>query len=198
MPGSTDGSDRKVARRAAGSFFLAAAATALVLTGCAMRYIPNTDVEDTEENRTVITFCERYRHAVELKDVGELLKLASNEYYEDGGNIDASDDLDYSGLRDYLTTRFIDAQAIRYEMRYRRILREPLDAKDNGNANGDGDGNGNGGAEPRELIYVDYTYSASYRIPAAKGGDEWRRRVDDNRLEILRYSDNTFRIVAGM
>ena len=103
MPGSTEGFDRNVARRSTRSLFLAAAASALLLTGCATRYIPNTDVEDTEENRTVVTFCERYRHAVELKDVGELLKLASNEYYEDGGNIDASDDLDYSGLRDYLT-----------------------------------------------------------------------------------------------
>ncbi len=174
-------------------FLLAAAAAGALLAGCATRYIPNTDVEDTEENRSIVTFCERYRHAVELKDVGELLKLASNEYYEDGGNIDASDDLDYSGLRDYLTTRFVDAQAIRYEIRYRRILRQPLDAKENG------DGNGNGGsAEPRELIYVDYTYSASYRIPGMKGGDEWRRKVEDNRLEILRYPDNTFRIVAGM
>lgn len=195
MPVSTEGFDRNAARRSPRLLFLAVAATAL-LNGCATRYIPNTDVEDTEENRTVVTFVERYRHAVELKDVGELLKLASNEYYEDGGNIDASDDLDYNGLRDYLTTRFIDAQAIRYEIRYRRILRQPLEAKANGNGNGDG--NGDGGAEPRELIYVDYTYSASYRIPAAKGGDEWRRRVDDNRLEILRYSDNTFRIVAGM
>lgn len=192
MPGSTEGFDRNVTRRSVRSLFLAAATGALLLVGCATRYIPNTDVEDTEDNRTVITFVERYRHAVELKDVGELLKLASNEYYEDGGNIDASDDLDYSGLRDYLTTRFIDAQAIRYEIRYRRILRQPLEAKENGN--GDGDGS----AEPRELIYVDYTYSASYRIPSSKGGDEWRRRVDDNRLEILRYPDNTFRIVAGM
>lgn len=189
--------------------FLFAAAAAL-LSGCATRYIPNTDVEDTDDNRNVVTFCEKYRHAVELKDIGELLKLASNEYYEDGGNIDASDDLDYTGLRDYLTTRFVDAQAIRYEIRYRRILHQALPAKEGGE-NGNGNGHeeaatgANGaatasdsGAEPREIIYVDYTYSASYRIPSSKGGDEWRRRVDDNRLEILRYSDNTFRIVAGM
>jgi hypothetical protein len=184
--------------RSSRSLFLVAAAAAALLTGCATRYIPNTDVEDTEDNRSIVTFCEKYRHAVELKDVGELLKLASNEYYEDGGNIDASDDLDYAGLRDYLTNRFVDAQAIRYEIRYRRILHEPLEAKDSGNGNGNGNDDGSGGATPREIIYVDYTYSASYRIPSVKGGDEWRRRVEDNRLEILRYADNTFRIVAGM
>ena len=196
MPLSTEGFDRNVMHRSTRSLFLVAAAAAALLTGCATRYIPNTDVEDTEDNRSIVTFCEKYRHAVELKDVGELLKLASNEYYEDGGNIDASDDLDYAGLRDYLTNRFVDAQAIRYEIRYRRILHEALEAKDSGGANGSDDGNG--GTTAREIIYVDYTYSASYRIPSVKGGDEWRRRVEDNRLEILRYSDNTFRIVAGM
>ncbi len=170
----------------------------LMLSGCATRYIPNTDVEDTEDNRSVVTFCERYRHAVELKEVGELMKLASNEYYEDGGNIDASDDLDYAGLKEYLKTRFVDAQAIRYEIRYRRILHQTLSSKGNeAGENGEKKPNDPAG-EPKELIFVDYTYSASYRIPAAKGGDEWHRRVDDNRLEILKYDDNTFRIVAGM
>lgn len=170
------------------------AAASALLSGCAMHYIPNTDVEDTDDNRKVISFCEKYRHAVELKDVGELIQLASPDYYEDGGNVDASDDLDYAGLRDYLSGKFTDARAIRYEMRYRRVLRQEVPRE-----TGSGQpAKNNGAAEPLELIYVDYTYSASYRIPAAKGGDEWRRRVEDNRLEIVRYPDNQYRIVAGM
>src|SRR5262245_48953989 len=108
--------------RSARLLWLVLVAASALLAGCAMRYIPNTDVEDTDENRKVITFCERYRHAVELKDVAELLKLAANDYYEDGGNVDASDDLDYTGLKEYLTSRFEDARAIRYEIRYRRVL----------------------------------------------------------------------------
>lgn len=169
------------------------AATAL-LTGCATRYIPNTDVEDTDDNRKVITFCEKYRHAVELKDVGELIKLASPDYYEDGGNVDASDDLDYAGLRDYLSGKFTDARAIRYEIRYRRVLRQDFPQEKGPEA----PPKGTAGEDPLELIYVDFTYSASYRIPAAKGGDEWRRRVEDNRLEIVRYPNDQFRIIAGM
>ena len=47
-----------------------------------------------------------------------------------------------------------------------------------------------------ELIYVDYTFSASYRIPGSKG-DEWRRKVDDNRLELVPFQDG-YRILAGM
>jgi hypothetical protein len=142
------------------------------LSGCATHYIPNTDVEDNEENRKLVSFCELYRHAVESKDVATLLKLAAPSYYEDGGNADPTDDIDYAGLKAYLTTKFQDATAIRYEMRYRRIAKE------------------------KDLIYIDYTYSASYRIPGPKG-DEWRRKVEDNRLELVPYQDE-FRIVAGM
>ena len=148
------------------------ALSSAALTGCSTHYIPNTDVEDTDENREVVRFCEQYRKALERKDIGTLLALASPRYYEDGGNVDPSDDLDYEGLRDWLEGRFQDTKAIRYEIRYRRILRH------------------------NDLIFIDYTYSASYRIPGPKG-DEWRRKVEDNRLELVPFQDE-FRIVAGM
>jgi hypothetical protein len=155
------------------SFLLCAClAFAAPLAGCATHYIPNTDVEDTDENRKLIAFCERYRHAVENKDVAALLKMAAPNYYEDGGNVDPTDDLDYAGLKNYLTSKFQDASAIRYEIRYRRV------------------------AKQRDLVFVEYTYSASYRIPGTKG-DEWRHRVEDNRLELVPYQDE-YRIVAGM
>jgi len=147
-------------------------ALATPLAGCATHYIPNTDVEDNDENRRLIAFCERYRHAVENRDIAALLKLAAPNYYEDGGNIDPTDDLDYAGLRAYLQGKFQDASAIRYEIRYRRIQKD------------------------RTLIFIEYTYSASYRIPGIKG-EEWRHRVEDNRLELVPYQDE-FRIVAGM
>jgi hypothetical protein len=141
--------------------------------GCATHYIPNTDVEDTSENRKVITFCEKYRHAVELRDVPLLLQMASQTYYEDGGNVDASDDMDYAGLKEYLEGRFKDTRAIRYEIRYRRI-KHPTDTK----------------------ITIEYTYTASYKIPGLKG-DEWRHTVADNRLEIAEEKDS-YKILAGM
>ena len=142
------------------------------VAGCATHYIPNTDVEDSEQNRKLVAFCEQYRHAVERKNVGMLLKLASPKYYEDGGNVDASDDIDYEGLQGYLQEKFQDAKAIRYEIRYRRVIEE-----DN-------------------VFYVDYTFSASYRIPTGKG-EMWQRKVDDNRLEIVPHNDE-FRILTGM
>ncbi len=140
---------------------------------CSREYLPNTDVEDTDFNRRVIEFCEDYRHAVERKNIGLLLKFAHERYYEDGGTIDTSDDLDLAGLKDYLETKFRDVKSIRYEIRYRNVTL----GRDN-------------------QIYVDYTYSASYLIPTSKG-DVWRRTVADNRLALVPTGE-TFKIISGM
>lgn len=149
------------------------AALVAMSSGCATQYLPNTDVEDTDDNRRVIDFCEQYRRAVEMRNVPLLLKLADPRYYEDGGNADATDDLDFAGLRDYLDDKFKQTRSIRYEIRYRRV-----------------------GEGRKHSIFVDYTYSASYKIPTPTG-DLWRRRVADNRLEIVPQGE-TFRILSGM
>jgi hypothetical protein len=143
------------------------------LGACNAHTIPNTDVEDTDDNRRVISFCEEYRRAVEQRKVGLLLQLAHPSYYEDGGNVDATDDIDYVGLKDYLEERFRETKAIRYEIRYRRV-----------------------GLGRKETVLVDFTYSASYKIPTPSG-DVWRRTVADNRLELVPHGD-AFKIVAGM
>jgi hypothetical protein len=145
----------------------------LLSLSCSKQLIPNTDVEDNSFNRKVVEFCEEYRHAVERRNVGLLLKLAHKSYYEDGGNIDAMDDLDYAGLKGYLTDRFRDTKAIRYEIRYRRV-----------------------GFGRNDEVFVDYTYSASYQM-ITTDGDVWRRSVADNRLELVADGES-FRILAGM
>ena len=170
---------------------LAVGLFALGASGCAGRFIPNTDVEDNDHNRRVILFCEKYRRAVEDRDVPLLLSLASPSYFEDGANADASDDIDYDGLRDYLEGRFKDTSAIRYEIRYRRV-----EAPRGGH------------------VFVEYTYSASYKVPplerpkGAEGaeasrvprgpqGDGWHRTVSDNRLELV-DDGKELKFVAGM
>jgi len=152
---------------------LACAVVAVSLASCTTHYIPNTDVEDTEDNRRIIDFCEQYRHAVESRNVPLLLKLADPRYYEDGGNADSSDDMDYDGLREYLEGQFNQTRAIRYEMHYRRVM-----------------------ASNHKSLFVDYTYTASYKIPSPSG-DLWRRKVSDNRLEIVPVGES-FKILAGM
>lgn len=152
---------------------VAALAMTAGVFGCSKTYIPNTDVEDTSSNRQIITFCENYRHAVEEKDVGKLLMLASPTYFEDGGNTNPEDDLDYEGLKGYLTSTFVKTQTIRYEIRYRRVT-----------------------VDDNKKVFVEYTYSASYRIPGLQG-EEWKHTVADNRLELVPVGES-YKITAGM
>lgn len=184
MPPSTLGSRLGSARATA----LRGLATALVgalglsAAGCAPRFIPDTDVVDNAENRRVIVFCEAYRKAVERKDVATLLGMAAPGYYEEGPNADASDDIDYAGLKDYLTKKYADATNIRYEIRYRRITAEARACVDS--------------HEACDRVYVDYTYSGSYRL-GTNDGEKWKSTVEENRLELVPHGE-TYLVVTGM
>jgi hypothetical protein len=145
----------------------------LLAAGCSKAYIPNTEVEDTSDNRKVILFCEEYRHAVEDKNIGKLLSLASPRYHEDGGNTRGEDDIDYDGLKQYLTGVFQKTTGIRYEIKYRKVT-----------------------FKEDTHVTVDYTYSASYRLPGVKQ-DEWRHTVADNRIDLVPDGDS-YKIIAGM
>jgi hypothetical protein len=155
--------------------------TALVLVfalaastlACSKTFIPNTDVQDTGQNRKVIEFCESYRHAMEEKNVGVLVKLMSPGYFEDGGNTKGEDDADFDAIREFLTGDFLKTSGIRYEIRYRRVT-----------------------FTPRNHVYIDYTYAAAWRLPGVKAG-EWHHAVADNRLDLVPEGDS-FKIVAGM
>jgi hypothetical protein len=148
-------------------------ALGFVLAGCSAQLIPNTDVEDTHENRSLVEFCEVYRHAVERRDIDKLLSLAHPDYYEDGGNVDATDDLDYAGLKTYLEGEFVRARAIRYEIHYRRILKNDRNGWD-----------------------IAYTYSASYKLPDGEA-EVWHREVAENQLVLVAAGDS-FKILSGM
>jgi hypothetical protein len=146
---------------------------AVLGVACSKAFIPNTDVEDTTQNRDIVLFCERYRHAVEDKNIAQLLKLMSPSYFEDGGNTKNEDDADFDKVREFLTGDFLRTGGLRYEMRYRRIT-----------------------TTETNHIYVDYTYAAAWKVPGVKQ-EEWRHKVADNRLDLVRDGD-TFKIVAGM
>jgi hypothetical protein len=141
--------------------------------GCSKQMIPNSDVEDTTQNRDVVLFCEKYRHALEDKNVGVLLKIMSPSYFEDGGNTKTDDDADYDKVREFLTGDFLRTSGIRYEIRYRKVI-----------------------FTEKQHIYVDYTYDAAWKLPGTKQ-DEWRHTIAENRLDLVKDGDS-FKIVAGM
>ncbi|WP_394850315.1 hypothetical protein LZC95_23015 [Pendulispora brunnea] len=160
-------------RSKAFAFLLTVAPLSMGALGCSKSYIPNTDVEDTGENRKIIKFCEDYRHAVEERNVGRLLSMVSPQYHEDGGNSAGDDDLDYDGYKEFMTSVFQQTTNIRYEIRYRRVT-----------------------ITETNKVFVDYTYAASFRIPGVKA-QEWKHTVADNRLELVPEGES-FKILAGM
>ncbi|MCB9597109.1 MAG: hypothetical protein H6719_30575 [Sandaracinaceae bacterium] len=141
------------------------------LAGCSTGNIPNTDVADNSENREVLEFVERYRHAVERRRVGEILTLVSERFFDDNGTIQTEDDRDYDQLREELG-RFEELLDVRYEMRYRRVTFRS------------------------DRVLVDFTYTASFKI-ATPTGDRWETRLRDNRIELVRESGE-FRIISGI
>ena len=48
-----------------------------------------------------------YRHALEDKNVPQLLKLMSPGYFEDGGNTKNEDDADFDEMREFLDRRLL-------------------------------------------------------------------------------------------
>jgi hypothetical protein len=140
---------------------------------CSKQMIPNTDVVATQENIDIIKFCELYRHALEDRNVAELLKLMSPAYFEDGGNTKTDDDADYDKIREFLTGDFLHTSGVRYEIRYRRIT-----------------------VTEQNHVYVDYTFNSAWKLPGVKQ-DEWHHRVADNRLDLVKDGDS-YKIVAGM
>lgn len=151
---------------------LAALLLAPLTAGCGGRMIPNTDVEDSDENRAVVEFVEQYRHAMEARNPGQILRLVSADYYDDNGTPSTSDDIDYGMLQERLARLDGDVLEVRYEMRYRRVIFR------------------------NDRVLVDFTYTGRFKI-RGPDGDRWARRLADNRLELVRQ-DGEYRIVSGL
>ncbi len=146
---------------------------ACLSVGCARDVIPNTDVEDSAENREVVQFVERYRHALEERDVSALLALVSARYYDDNGTPIGTDDIDVDGLRARLAAFHSRVVAVRYEIRYRRVT-----------------------FTTNDRVLVDYTYTGSFRVTTSEG-ERWSRRLADNRI-VLGREGGELRILSGL
>jgi hypothetical protein len=149
---------------------------AMMFGGCSATHIPNTTVVDNFENREVVAFVERYRHAVESANVRQLLEFAGERYYDDAGTPNGDDDIDIDGLRENLAAWADLLIDCRYEIRYREVA-----------------------YQPDQRIHVTYRYTGSFRVADAEGAERWQRRVGDNRLVLVRGPEGQgFKILSGM
>jgi hypothetical protein len=102
--------------------FLLGLALSVVGAGCGHgRYLPGTTIPATEANREIIDTIEEYRARLMEKNVDQLLLLASDKYFEDGGTPRPNDDYGYAGLAEILRGRLQRVESIRYDIQYKSI-----------------------------------------------------------------------------
>jgi hypothetical protein len=156
-----------------GKYWLCLALVSACGVACTNKNIPNTRVPDTQENREVLDFVEKYRKAIEARDVASLLGMASVNYFDDMGTAAGEDDIDYDGLREGLKRLRSDVLAARYQISYRGLSQ----ASD-------------------ERVWVDLLYTGWFKI-TTQDGPQWRRRLEPHRI-VLTREDNRLKIISGM
>lgn len=155
------------------SRWLGLAVLAWGLLGCEPDLIPNTRVVDTEANREVVEFVEKYRAAVEERNTGALLAMASQNYFDDMGTPAGDDDIDYDGLKSGLEHIRSEVLGARYQISYRAVTY----AQD-------------------DKVLVDVLYTGWFRVTTPKG-PQWKRHLEPHRLVLVREKDR-YKILSGM
>jgi hypothetical protein len=151
-------------------------AALLGVSACGTRYIGNTRIEDTDENRAILRVVEQYRRAVEDRDVERVLSLTSDRYFEDPGTPhNPADDYDKAGLRERLVSSFAKVQEQRLTIDARRVELN----------------------EDENEATVDYRFDFRYRLDLPQAGGQWREQNDLNRLEV-RLEGEDWKIVSGL
>ena len=146
---------------------------ALAAAACAHSKIPNSDIDDTEENREVLAFVEKYEKAVESLNPDEVIALVSPDFYEDNGNTDSTDDYDYEELKNGLRESFGRTQTLRLDLRVDAVEVDDADA----------------------FAELYYEYRAKNDYPS---GSQWDTGADRTRLQLKRDAEGRWRIVSGI
>jgi len=152
--------------------FPVVALTAFVaLAGCT-RKIPNTDIEDSKDNRALIAVVDAYRKAFDAKNVQGIMALVSKTYYDDAGTSDPTDDVDYRLLPQVLTETFVKLPDVKIELGV-------TDIKVKG-----------------DKADVELFYDAKYRVSTPRH-EIAKRDSDVQRLVMAREGDS-WKIVSGL
>ncbi len=140
---------------------------------CATPRIAGTEIEDTPANRAIVNLVERYRAAVETRDVETLKALASQQYYENASTTWTSDD-DWGrpDLEEVLGRYQDHVKAISYEVKIKRLQ---VRGK-------------------RANVDLHHTWAFQYTDGER---DAWTRKTDDNRLELV-LEGGDWRVLSGM
>ncbi len=130
--------------------------------------IAHADSSVGDAKRDPLQICERYRKAMEARDVPTLIALAHPRYHETAGTPSPDDDYDYEGLKAILTTRFRAVKEVKLKLTYRKVT------VDGGHAR------------------VEVQQEASFLI-----GERWVKSQDNHNIELER-DGKRWLIIGGM
>jgi hypothetical protein len=153
---------------------LAAVLLVASAAGCAHSKIRGSNIDDTEENRTILKLVDQYQQAMESLDSDAVLTLVSPRFFEDNGNTDREDDYDYEGLKSSLEEQFKITKRLQVELRVDNIKVEDEDGK--------------------AYAFLHYTYRAQSEYPS---GRKWKTDSDRVRVEFERR-DGKWLILSGL
>lgn len=143
------------------------------LWGCqSQKTIDSTQIEDTEENRSLIQIANQYNQHINQKNVEKLFELASKEYYDNGGTATTEDDFGYGALKKRLQERFALISEINQKIKVTQIIKND------------------------DRFFITYHYDGRFLINV-KGKKRWHTKQDMNQLVLIK-SKNGFKIIKGM
>lgn len=156
---------------------LASVAIALFISaGCKPKLLPNSSVKDSSTNRAIADFMKDYKRAMESRSVDHVLALVADNYYDNNGTENPSDDLDYDELQKKLSSLFARVKDLKLSFHIQNIEEEG----DNYN-----------------VVY----HFVEHALVALPTGEKWLSATDVNKM-VLRSRgkslDEGFEIVAGL
>ena len=155
-------------------FVYLAVVLAGLVVGCGPKYIPGTQVPDRPEYREIVQLVEKYREAVEKRDIKTLQAMVSHKYYENAGTTSTSaDDYGYGGLVNKVFRLLKNnVKAVQYRIHVQRVHIKGNRAS------------------------AEFEYWAKVLISVG-GQDRWIFDNDFDRLDFVK-EDGVWRIVSGM
>ncbi len=150
---------------------------ALLGAGCSTKYIANTQIEDTAENREVLRVLEQYRRAFEDRDVQRILELTSDKYFDDPGTPhDPRDDFDKAGLERRLEQAFAHVRDQSLQITARKLQMD----------------------DDEQTATVDYLFELRFRLEMPGGPrEDWRKEMDVNRVRLVREGEE-WKFISGL
>lgn len=147
--------------------------TGLLAFGCSAKRIPGIaiDLEDNQDNRALLGLLDSYRTAFEDKDVGALVGMASERFYEDLGTPETTDDYDFAGLKTHFEKHFKQLKTIQLTVSLKNVK------------------------VAGDKAHIDYRYVTRYlmELPA---GERWKVTDEINRIELVR-EEKTWKVLNG-